>query len=64
MKQRQRSFARRAQGHVLNLHAEDDVIEHRAPGQQEVLLQHIADTANGAGRIDPIDEHSATGRLE
>ena len=53
-----------AQRHALDLHAEDDVVEHGAPGQQQILLQHVADAADGAGRIDAVDEHAAGGRLQ
>src|SRR5262252_4276419 len=64
MKQRQRALARRAQRHVLNLHAENGVVEYRAPGQQQVLLQHIADAADGAGGVDAVDQYPAAGRLQ
>ena len=64
LQQRQRAPARFAQRHALDLHAEDDVVEHGAPGQQQVLLQHVADAANGAGGIDAIDHHAAGGRLQ
>ena len=62
MKQRQRALARRPQRHVLNFHAEDGVVEHRAPGQQQILLQHIADAADGAGGVDAVDQHPAAAR--
>ena len=64
MQQRQRPFPRRAQRHVLDLHTENDVVEHRAPRQQQVLLQHVADAADGAGGVDALDEHAAAGRLQ
>src|SRR5215813_4363047 len=64
MQERQRPFARRAQRHVLNFHAENDVVEDRAPRQQEVLLQHVADAADRAGSVDPINEHAPASRLQ
>ncbi len=64
LQQRQRALARRAQRHTLDLHAEDDVVEHGAPRQQQILLQHVADAADRAGGVDAVDQHAAAGRLQ
>ena len=62
--QRQRALARLAQRHALDLHAEDDVVEHGAPRQQQILLQHVADAADGAGCVGAVDQHAAAGRFQ
>src|SRR5262249_14490509 len=40
------------------------VVEHGAPGQQQVLLQHVADAADRSGGIGAVDDHPAAGGLE
>jgi hypothetical protein len=64
LQQRQCALARLSQRHALDLHAEDDIVEHGAPRQQQILLQHVADAADGAGGFRAVDQHAATGRFQ
>ena len=41
----------------------DDIVDQRALRQQQILLQHVADAADRAGRIETVDQHPASGRL-
>jgi hypothetical protein len=48
----------------LDLHAENHIVEHLAPGQQQVLLQHVANAADCSRGVNAINERTPASRLQ
>ena len=61
--QRQGALACFADRDAGNFHAERNIVEHGAPWQQQVLLQHVTDLTNIACDILAIDQHAPCGGL-
>ena len=62
--ERSRLFAVAAGDAPVQGGAEHDVLGHRPPRQQQVLLEHVADVAGRAGDFPAVEENTARGRAD